>query len=87
MFFIATMTMNLLPYVAFLVLALFSVTSFAFDDDVLDTTGCPAAFRQKCKCGKQRYVYWKPDQDLFVVNCTNTGFTGIHRGNSFIQNH
>ena len=45
-----------------------------FDADVTDATGCPVAFKGKCHCKKQRYFRWKPDEDTFVVNCTNTGF-------------
>ena len=46
-----------------------------YDGDALDSTGCPSAFQEKCHCGKQRFTHWRPDEELFVVNCTNTGFT------------
>lgn len=60
-----------------LVLQLAATVVLGYDGDKLDgITGCPAAFKQKCRCQKQRYHYWRPDEDMFVVNCTNTGFTG-----------
>jgi len=45
-----------------------------FDADEKDATGCPKVFQGKCHCNKQRYHFWKPDVETFVVNCTNTRF-------------
>ena len=45
-----------------------------FDADEKDATGCPKVFQGKCHCNKQRYHFWKPDEETFVVNCTNTRF-------------
>jgi len=46
------------------------------DGSQLDkATGCPMVFQGKCTCKMQRYANWKPDQESFVVNCTNSGFT------------
>lgn len=58
-----------------LLLAAAPSPSLGSDGSVTDDTGCPAAFKTRCQCGLQRYKYWKPDQQLYVVNCTGAGFT------------
>jgi len=35
---------------------------FSTNGDEIDETGCPAVFEKKCKCGKQKYQYWRPDE-------------------------
>ena len=56
---------------------LISLTS-AFDGDERDSTGCPKAFKGRCKCGKVRnYRYWRSREEIYMVNCTNTMFRGI----------
>jgi hypothetical protein len=35
----------------------------------IDETGCPAVFKKKCKCGPQKYQYWKPDEDVRTMAC------------------
>ena len=30
----------------------------------IDETGCPAVFERKCKCGIQKYKYWRPDDEV-----------------------
>lgn len=43
----------------------------------IDATGCPQAFGGLCHCGKvSGYQHWFNNDDVFVVNCTNTQFTG-----------
>ena len=29
----------------------------------------------RCRCGLGDYRQWNPDRDVFITNCTNTGFT------------
>ena len=55
---------------------LFDLTS-AFDGEARDATGCPAAFKGKCHCGNvTHYKYWRSTEAIYIVNCTNTRFTG-----------
>ena len=63
--------MRFTTFAATIFLAAFSA---GFDADEKDGTGCPKVFQGKCHCNKQRYHFWKPDVETFVVNCTNTIF-------------
>jgi hypothetical protein len=36
----------------------------ATNGDEIDETGCPEVFEKKCKCGTQKYQYWRPDEQV-----------------------
>ena len=38
----------------------------------LDETGCPKVFKEKCVCRKTYYRFWKHNQKIKMVNCTNS---------------
>lgn len=42
--------------------------------DEKDITGCPKVFGGRCICGLANYKQWNPDKQVFITNCTNTGF-------------
>ena len=48
--------------------------SSGYDGSKLDHTGCPVVFEGLCHCGMQHYKAWKPEEEVYVVNCTNAGF-------------
>jgi len=60
-------------YHIILFLFLFSVSQGS-DQDERDLTGCPKRFKGKCHCGLGNYRQWKPDKQVFITNCTNSGF-------------
>jgi len=59
----------------FIFLCLFVTHITCYDGDELDHQGCPKSFRGRCICGWSNYKVWKPDRKVFMVNCTNSGFT------------
>ena len=64
----------IMRFTAFAATILLAAVTAGFDADEKDATGCPKVFQGKCHCNKQRYHFWKPDEETFVVNCTNTRF-------------
>ncbi|XP_040581557.1 trophoblast glycoprotein [Lepeophtheirus salmonis] len=43
--------------------------------DKIDDSNCTAVYQNRCTCGYGHYPYWKPTESLYIVNCTNSGFT------------
>jgi len=63
----------------FTILNLLSVLSLTgvtgYDGDARGIRGCPQVFGEKCQCGLANYRNYFPDREVYMTNCTNTGFT------------
>jgi len=49
--------------------------STCYVGDQRDHTGCPKRYEARCSCGMGNYRQWKPDKQVYITNCTNSGFT------------
>lgn len=63
----------MLPLLIFVVYLILGGVS-GYDGDELNGKGCPQAFGENCICGKAMYRSYFPDREVFITNCTNTGF-------------
>jgi hypothetical protein len=56
------------------IFSLFVSAVNGYDGDQLNESGCPQAFGESCYCGMGVYRSYFPDRQVFITNCTNTGF-------------
>ena len=62
--------------VQLLLLFVFLPTLLCWDGDERDEgTGCPKRLGRNCICGLANYRAWAPNRQVYITNCTNTGFT------------
>ena len=59
-----------------LLLFVFLTNILCYDGDQRDeSTGCPKRLGRNCICGLANYRAWAPNRQVYITNCTNTGFT------------
>lgn len=57
-----------------LLTVLMAAACHGFEGDKPDATGCPTVFAERCSCGIGSYRNMFPDRQVYITNCTNTGF-------------
>eukprot|EP00096_Caligus_rogercresseyi_P003335 TRINITY_DN1619_c0_g2_i2.p1 TRINITY_DN1619_c0_g2~~TRINITY_DN1619_c0_g2_i2.p1 ORF type:complete len:414 (-),score=90.60 TRINITY_DN1619_c0_g2_i2:1473-2714(-) len=62
-------------YLMFLCVSFFLDLSFAYNGgDKTDGSNCTSVFENRCRCGYGHYPSWRPQESLYIINCTNSGF-------------